>query len=77
MTNFVLISLAGPALLVVFRRAARKANFEAVVHFDGVDLPERDPLAEQPTPRYRDPAAQRADAGASFPGLTDGKGWLR
>ncbi|HEX2902028.1 MAG TPA: ECF transporter S component [Jatrophihabitans sp.] len=33
-TNFVLILLAGPALLVVLRRAARKANFEAPVRFE-------------------------------------------
>lgn len=33
-TNFLLILLAGPALLVVFRRAARKANFEAPVRFE-------------------------------------------
>lgn len=41
-TNFALILLAGPALLVVFRRAARKANFEPAVEFAA---------AEQPTPR--------------------------
>lgn len=33
-TNFVLILLTGPALLVVLRRAARKANFEAPVTFE-------------------------------------------
>ncbi len=32
-TNFICLLLVGPALLVVFRRAARKARFEAPVHF--------------------------------------------
>ncbi len=32
-TNFVCILLAGPAALVAFRRAARRANFEAPVSF--------------------------------------------
>jgi energy-coupling factor transport system substrate-specific component len=33
-TNFICILLAGPAALVAFRRAARRANFEAPVSFD-------------------------------------------
>jgi energy-coupling factor transport system substrate-specific component len=32
-TNFVCILLAGPAALVTFRRAARRANFEAAARF--------------------------------------------
>lgn len=47
-TNFVLILLAGPALLVIFRRAARKANFQPQVNFRAADGPD---IAEQPTPR--------------------------
>ncbi|MFE5856328.1 ECF transporter S component [Streptomyces sp. NPDC056500] len=34
-TNFVCITLAGPAVLTVFRRAARRARFQAPVRFDG------------------------------------------
>ncbi|MEO6700146.1 MAG: ECF transporter S component [Jatrophihabitantaceae bacterium] len=33
-TNFVCILLAGPAALVAFRRAARRANFEAPIRFE-------------------------------------------
>lgn len=32
-TNFVCITLAGPAVLTVFRRAARKARFQAPITF--------------------------------------------
>ncbi|MET9221078.1 ECF transporter S component [Streptomyces sp. NPDC008079] len=32
-TNFVAILLAGPAALITFRRAARRANFTAPIHF--------------------------------------------
>jgi energy-coupling factor transport system substrate-specific component len=34
-TNFVLILLVGSAMLAMFRRAARRAAFEAPVVFDG------------------------------------------
>ncbi|MGA5699661.1 ECF transporter S component [Peterkaempfera bronchialis] len=33
-TNFVCITLAGPAVLTAFRRAARRARFDAAVRFD-------------------------------------------
>ncbi len=33
-TNFVLILLVGPAVLAAFRRAARRAAFDAPVEFD-------------------------------------------
>ncbi|MGI8666366.1 MAG: ECF transporter S component [Jatrophihabitans sp.] len=36
-TNFICILLAGPATLVAFRRAARRANFEAPVRFEAPD----------------------------------------
>ena len=39
-TNFVLILLVGPAMLATFRRAARRAAFDAPVAFDAA-LPER------------------------------------
>ncbi|MFJ5724573.1 ECF transporter S component [Streptomyces sp. NPDC093149] len=32
-TNFICITLAGPAVLTVFSRAARKARFQAPIHF--------------------------------------------
>jgi energy-coupling factor transport system substrate-specific component len=34
-TNFLCILIAGPAVLAAFRRAARKANFEGPVSFEG------------------------------------------
>jgi energy-coupling factor transport system substrate-specific component len=34
LTNFVLILVVGPAMLATFRRAARRAAFEAPVHFE-------------------------------------------
>ncbi len=36
-TNIVCVTLAGPAVLTVFRRAARKARFQAPVHFRTAD----------------------------------------
>ncbi|MER8265067.1 ECF transporter S component [Streptomyces griseus] len=36
-TNLVAITLAGPAVLTVFRRAARKARFQAPIRFAGRD----------------------------------------
>jgi energy-coupling factor transport system substrate-specific component len=39
-TNVVCICLAGPAALAAFRRAARKAAFEAPVHFVPAAIPE-------------------------------------
>ncbi|MFE0684404.1 ECF transporter S component [Streptomyces sp. NPDC058961] len=43
-TNFICIVLAGPAVLTVFRRAARKARFQAPFGF----APRRGPDAEAP-----------------------------
>ncbi|MGW2480803.1 ECF transporter S component [Streptomyces sp. NPDC001571] len=43
-TNFICIELAGPAVLTVFRRAARKARFQAPIGF----APRRGPDAEAP-----------------------------
>ncbi|MFF3157785.1 ECF transporter S component [Streptomyces sp. NPDC057910] len=43
-TNFICIVLAGPAVLTVFRRAARKARFQAPIGF----APRRGPDAEAP-----------------------------
>jgi len=37
-TNVICILLAGPALLAAFRRAARRAAFEAPVEFTGAEL---------------------------------------
>jgi energy-coupling factor transport system substrate-specific component len=43
-TNLVMIVLVGPAVLATFRRAARKAAFEAPVVFETVlDVPAREP----------------------------------
>jgi energy-coupling factor transport system substrate-specific component len=39
-TNVVCIVLAGPAVLAAFRRAARKAAFEAPVEFTAAAAPE-------------------------------------
>ncbi|MDQ2837422.1 MAG: ECF transporter S component [Actinomycetota bacterium] len=36
-TNFICILVAGPAALIAFRRAARRANFEAPVRFEAAD----------------------------------------
>lgn len=41
LTNLVLILLAGPAALATFRRAARRAAFDAPVRFGPADAPER------------------------------------
>ncbi|SHG31659.1 energy-coupling factor transport system substrate-specific component [Jatrophihabitans endophyticus] len=40
-TNFVAILVVGPAALATFRRAARRANFEAPVTFADPDYPNR------------------------------------
>ena len=40
MTNILAIVLVGPALLAVFRRAARRASFDAPVIFEGESDPE-------------------------------------
>ncbi len=44
-TNFVVIVLVGPAMLATFRRASRKAAFEAPIVFEGSDY------APGPAPR--------------------------
>ena len=46
LTNFLLILLAGPAALATFRRAARRASFDAAVEFDPSGG--RDQLVDQP-----------------------------
>lgn len=38
-TTFVAVLVVGPAVLTVFRRAARRANFEPTVRFEAVDAP--------------------------------------
>jgi energy-coupling factor transport system substrate-specific component len=45
-TNFVCILLVGPAALITFRRAARKAAFDAPVRFDGPSAGGRDQHGE-------------------------------
>ncbi len=40
-TNFVCITLAGPAVLTTFRRAARRARFRAAARFEGPREPAR------------------------------------
>jgi energy-coupling factor transport system substrate-specific component len=42
-TTFICILLAGPATLVAFRRAARRANFQAPAEFVPVSTPEPGP----------------------------------
>jgi energy-coupling factor transport system substrate-specific component len=55
-TNFVCIMLAGSAMLATFRRAARRAAFEAPVLFEGRVSAERGPEA---------PAAEARVVGSS------------
>jgi energy-coupling factor transport system substrate-specific component len=40
-TNVICILLAGPAMLAAFRRAARRAAFEAPIEFNAESLTER------------------------------------
>lgn len=48
-TNFVCICLAGPAVLTVFRRAARKARFHAL-RFSSRKVPTADEAARRAKP---------------------------
>jgi energy-coupling factor transport system substrate-specific component len=45
-TNFICILLVGPAMLATFRRASRRAAFEAPTAFEDAGVPRRDPAPD-------------------------------
>jgi energy-coupling factor transport system substrate-specific component len=49
-TNLIFIVLVGPAMLATFRRASRRAAFEAPIVFQGLDLTSS-PYVSDPDPR--------------------------